>query len=220
MCRKPRIVTGKTNRSSKSNEKTKATTKPRKNRGATQQIPNTRPNKQHIHTTRQPRNIYICSPNKANKTPRNLVHSKHESGRRNEKTKSKNGRKNAANNIKMCKPIWKNQANKRKGMLSMGIYNKYTRNDNRYTGRVGPNNSTSHIRFLQRKNNEEGTALLPRKKGGNGMIRLTEEYKKQRLRLLANILQAGDRQANRGQTPWAQQLLIEELVDKTFSEYQ
>jgi len=55
--------------------------------------------------------------------------------------------------------------------------------------------------------------------GGMGMDKLTEEYTKQRMKTLANILMAGDRQRERGQTPWAQKMLLEEL-SKTHSEVQ
>ena len=43
------------------------------------------------------------------------------------------------------------------------------------------------------------------------MDKLTEELEVQRLKVLARTLQAGDRQTQRGQTPWAQKLMMEEL---------
>jgi len=52
---------------------------------------------------------------------------------------------------------------------------------------------------------------LDTKKGGMGMVKLTEEEHLVKLRLLSQIMQAGDRQRDMGQTPWAQKLLMEEL---------
>ena len=46
---------------------------------------------------------------------------------------------------------------------------------------------------------------------GLGMTKLSEEYEKNRLRTLTQIMEAGERMKGRGQTPWAQKLLMEEM---------
>ena len=43
------------------------------------------------------------------------------------------------------------------------------------------------------------------------MTKLSEEYNKNRLRTLTQIMEAGERMKGRGQIPWAQKLLIEEM---------
>ena len=46
---------------------------------------------------------------------------------------------------------------------------------------------------------------------GLGMTKLKEEYEKNRIRTLKQIMEAGERMKGRGQTPWAQKLLMEEM---------
>ena len=50
-----------------------------------------------------------------------------------------------------------------------------------------------------------------RQKAGFGMTKLSEEYDINRLRTISQIMEAGERIKGRGQTPWAQKLLLEEL---------
>jgi len=61
------------------------------------------------------------------------------------------------------------------------------------------------------KRMRRGLLYLDTKKGGLGMVKLTEEEELVKLRLLSQIMQEGDRQRDRGQVPWAQKLLMEEL---------
>ncbi len=52
---------------------------------------------------------------------------------------------------------------------------------------------------------------LEANKGGLGMTHMKEEIKQNTLRTLAQIMEAGERLKGRGQVPWAQKLLLEEL---------
>ena len=52
-------------------------------------------------------------------------------------------------------------------------------------------------------------------RSGLGMTKLSEEYRKNRLRTLTQIMEAGERMKGRGQVPWAQKLLIEEINSTT-----
>jgi hypothetical protein len=48
-------------------------------------------------------------------------------------------------------------------------------------------------------------------RSGLGMTKLSEEYRKNKLRTLTQIMEAGERMKGRGQVPWAQKLLMEEM---------
>ncbi len=48
-------------------------------------------------------------------------------------------------------------------------------------------------------------------KGGLGMTHLREEYEQNILRTLSQIIESGERLKGRGQVPWTQKLLLEEL---------
>jgi hypothetical protein len=50
-----------------------------------------------------------------------------------------------------------------------------------------------------------------KERGGFGMTKLSEEYEKNRLRTITQIMEAGERMKGRNQVPWAQKLLLEEL---------
>ncbi|MCP4055716.1 MAG: hypothetical protein GY739_22275, partial [Mesoflavibacter sp.] len=52
-------------------------------------------------------------------------------------------------------------------------------------------------------------------KGGLGMTHLKEEYEQNILRTLAQIIESGERLKGRGQVPWTQKLLLEELQKTT-----
>ena len=51
-------------------------------------------------------------------------------------------------------------------------------------------------------------------RAGFGMTKMQEEYECNRLRTVKQIMEAGERIKGRGQTPWAQKLLLEELERK------
>ena len=48
-------------------------------------------------------------------------------------------------------------------------------------------------------------------RAGMGMVKLEEEYQRNRLRTIKQIMEAGERMKGRGQVPWAQKLLLEEI---------
>ena len=94
----------------------------------------------------------------------------------------------------MQKPSKQGKNQQRKGNLSIKLYNGNTGNGNRRTRRNGRKKIKTAVLKGPWTNMRTDILYEQKSHGGLGMTKLTEEYKENRLRTMAQIIEGGERQ--------------------------